>query len=248
MASDAGRYGHYGDRWADIYDQRSERVGFAHPTETVDVLAELAGPGPALELGIGTGRVALPLSERGVEVHGIDASEAMVRRLKAKSGGGRIPVVIGDFAAVPVRGSYRLVFVVFNTLFSLLTQEEQVRCFRNVAPRLAADGVFLVEAFMPDPTLFDRGQMVRARWLDENEVTIDVAMHDPVRQRVSSQDVVLRPEGVQLRPVVLRYAYPPELDLMAEIAGLRLRERWGGWDRSPFGPDSGRHISIYTLR
>src|SRR5213593_2474210 len=147
----------YGDRWAEIYD---EFVAGVKPDtdQTVAVLAELAGSGPALELAIGTGRIALPLAARGIEVRGIDASPAMLAKLREKPGGTDIHVTMGDFADVPVEGRFRLVFVVFNTLFALLTQDDQGRCLRNVAEHLTDDGVFVVEAFVPDIARFDRGQ------------------------------------------------------------------------------------------
>jgi SAM-dependent methyltransferase len=234
----------YGDRVADLYDQMA--LPGPDLVDCVDRLAELAGPGPALELGIGTGRVALPLAARGVEVHGIDASAAMVERLRAKPGGDAIPVTLADFAAVPVDGSYRLVYVVFNTFFSLLTQDDQVRCFAAVAARLAPEGAFAVEAFVPDPTLHPGGQSIRARHLALDLVRLDVALHDPVAQRVDFQHVLLGADGVRLVPGSIRYAWPSELDLMARLAGLRLRERWGGWRRQPYtASTSDLHVSVY---
>jgi SAM-dependent methyltransferase len=236
----------YGDRIADLYDQMV--VGLPDPADCVDRLAELAGPGPALELGIGTGRVALPLAARGVRVHGVDASAAMVERLRAKPGGGAVEVTLGDFAGVPVapvEGGYPLVYVVFNTLFSLLTQDDQVRCFAEVPGRLAPGGAFVVEAFVPDPTLHPGGQSVRTRHLGLDLVQFDVALHDPVAQRVDFQHVLLAGDGTRLLPGAIRYAWPAELDLMARMAGLRVRERWGGWRREPFGAASGLHVSVY---
>jgi SAM-dependent methyltransferase len=233
----------YGDRIADIYD--AVMADLPDPRDCVDRLAELAGPGPALELGIGTGRVALPLAARGVPVHGIDASAAMVERLRAKPGGDAIEVTIGDFAGVPVEGTYPLVYVVFNTFFVLLTQDDQVRCFAAVAERLAPGGVFVLTGFVPDPTLHPGGQSVRATQVGLDDVRLDVARHDPVAQRVDFQHVLLTGDGVRLLPGALRYAWPTELDLMARLAGLRLRERWGGWRREPFGADSDLHVSVY---
>ncbi|MDQ3805853.1 MAG: class I SAM-dependent methyltransferase, partial [Acidobacteriota bacterium] len=197
-----------------------------------------------LELGVGTGRVALPLRERGVEVHGIDASPAMVERLRAKPGGDRIAVTLGDFAEVGVGGEFALVYVVFNTFFALLSQEAQVRCFRNVARRLSPAGVFLVEAFVPDVARYSGGQVNRATEVTLDRVVYDVAQHDPVRQYVIGQSVVIADGRVRLYPVQLRYAWPSELDLMARLAGLRLRERRGGWQREPF-TGSGKHVSVY---
>jgi SAM-dependent methyltransferase len=234
----------YGDRIADLYDQLA--LSGPDPVDCVDRLAELAGPGPALELGIGTGRVALPLAARGVEVHGIDASAAMVERLRAKPGGDAIPVTLADFAGVPVDGGYRLVYVVFNTFFSLLTQDDQVRCFAAVAARLAPGGAFVVEAFVPDPSLHPGGQSIRARHLAVDLVRFDVALHDPVAQRVDFQNVLLGADGVRLLPGSVRYAWPSELDLMARLAGLRLRERWGGWRRQPYTASTIElHVSVY---
>jgi SAM-dependent methyltransferase len=233
----------YGDRIADVYD--AMMAGLPDPADCVDRLAELAGAGPALELGIGTGRVALPLATRGVPVHGIDASAAMVERLRAKPGGDAIPVTFGDFAGVPVEGRYRLVYVVFNTFFALLTQDDQLRCFAGVADRLAPGGAFLVSGFVPDLTLYSGGQSVRTTEVGLDRARLDLARHDPVAQRVDFQHVLLTEAGVRLYPGALRYAWPSELDLMARLAGLRLRERWGGWRREPFGADSGLHVSVY---
>jgi SAM-dependent methyltransferase len=234
----------YGDRVADLYDRMT--AAMPDPVDCVDRLAELAGPGPALELGIGTGRVALTLAARGVEVHGIDASAAMVDRLRAKPGGDAIPVTIGDFADVPVEGGYRLVYAVFNTFFSLLTQDDQVRCFQAVADRLTPDGAFALELFVPDPTLHPGGQSIRTRHLGLDLVRFDLALHDPVAQRVDFQNVLLAADGARLMPGSVRYAWPSELDLMARLAGLRLRERWGGWRREPYtGSTSGLYVAVY---
>jgi SAM-dependent methyltransferase len=233
----------YGDRIADVYD--AMMADLPDPADCVDRLAELAGPGPALELGIGTGRVALPLAARGVQVHGIDASAAMVERLRAKPGGEAIAVGFGDFADVPVEGSYRLIYVVFNTFFALLTQDDQVRCFAEVARHLTPGGAFALQGFVPDQGLYSGGQSVRTTHLGLDQVRLDLARHDPAAQRVDFQHVLLSEGGIRLYPGALRYAWPSELDLMARLAGLRLRERWAGWRREPFGPDSGLHVSVY---
>jgi SAM-dependent methyltransferase len=233
----------YGDRIADVYD--AMMAGLPDPTDCVDRLAELAGPGPALELGIGTGRVALPLAARGVRVHGIDASAAMVERLRAKPGGDRVEVTLGDFAEVPVEGSYPLVYAVFNTFFGLLTQDDQLRCFAEVGGHLAPGGAFVLQGFVPDQSLHPGGQSVRTSHLGLDHVRLDLARHDPVAQRVDFQHVLLTEDGIRLYPGAIRYAWPSELDLMARLAGLRLRERWGGWRREPFGADSGLHVSVY---
>ena len=235
----------YGDRIAEVYDE-----WFAVPSDTEDTvgfLSELAGAGPVLELGIGTGRVALPLAQRGHEVHGVDASEAMVEKLRAKAGGESIPVSIGDFAELDIRGEFSLVYGVFNTFFALLSQEDQVRCFLSVGRRVREGGVFVIEAFVPDMTRWDRGQRTETRHVGDDGVVLDAAMHDPVEQRVASSHLVFSLEGVEMYPVRLRYAWPSELDLMARLAGLRLRERWGGWRREPFEASSIKHISVYEL-
>jgi SAM-dependent methyltransferase len=213
----------------------------------VAFLEHLAQGGPALELAIGTGRIALPLAAGGIRVDGVEISRDMVARLRAKPGGDRIAVTIGDFADVPVQGDYRLIFVVFNTLFNLLTQDDQVRCFENVAAHLTDDGVFVVETLVP--TFLARlrdDQYVDAEAIGVDEVRLDVGRHDPVTQTLDESHVVLTREGVRLYPIVARYAWPSELDLMARIAGLRLRERWGGWQGEPFTAASRLHVSVYA--
>jgi len=234
----------YGDRIAGVYD---ELYGELFDDDgAVARLVELAGDGRALELAIGTGRIALPLKERGVEVTGIDISEAMVAKLRAKPGGTDIPIVIGDIAEIDVDGHFGLVFVVFNTLFALTTQEDQVRCFANVARHLTDGGVFVVEAFVPDSTRFTRHQTVRVDSLGTDRVHLEASRHNPVTQTVNSQHIVLT-EGkpVEMYPVSIRYSYPSEMDLMARLAGLRLRDRWGGWNGEPFVSESKFHVSVY---
>jgi SAM-dependent methyltransferase len=235
----------YGDRWADIYDEWTDRRIGASTQATIAGLTDLAGAGRVLELAIGTGRIALGLAERGLEVHGIDASEAMVAQLRDKPGGDRIPVTIGDFADVDVAGRFDLVFVAFNTFFALTTQDEQVRCFDNVARHLTDDGVFVIEAFVPDLARFEGGQTVRALRVTSELVDLEASTHDAAAQTVTTQHVLLTEEGLRLQPVHLRYAWPSELDLMARLAGLALRDRWAGWDRSTFASTSGAHVSVY---
>lgn len=234
----------YGERVADLYDE----IYTSYDEAAITLLAELAQGGSALELGIGTGRIALPLAARGVAVSGVDASAAMVERLKAKPGGDAVPVTLGDFKEVGVGGSFALVYIVFNTFWALLTQGEQVACFENVAARLAPEGVFLIETVVPDPTRFHQGQTVRAARVNEHQVTLECTRHDPVLQRVTSQNVILSDSGVRLCPVQLRYVWPSELDLMARIAGLTLRHRWGGWYKEPFTAASTRQVSVYERR
>lgn len=233
----------YGDRAAERYDEI-----FTHPPASkacIDLLAELAGGGPALELGVGTGRVALPLAARGVDVHGLDVSRKMVAKLRAKKGGRRIKVTFGDMADVPVKGRYPLVFVVFNTFFGLLTQEDQVRCFENVAKHLAPGGAFLIEAFVPDLSRFDRGQRTDTQHVGTDEVQMQATVHLAAEQQVRSTSFVFERGKLSMFPCRIRYAWPSEMDLMARLAGLRLRARWSGWERSPFTSASRQHVSVY---
>jgi SAM-dependent methyltransferase len=242
------RYGPetYGDAAAETYDAFNEKLRRLDTDEAVAALAEVADGGPALELGIGTGRVALPLREKGVDVHGIDASEAMVERLRAKPGGDEIPVSIGDFAEVPVEGHFKLIFVVFNTFFLLGTQEDQVRCFQNVAEHLADDGVFLIEAWVPNPSRYERGRQRMGIWnVDADSVDLEVTNYSLVDQTLTSQHVHIDREGIRLNPTYGREVWPGEFNLMAELAGLRLRERWENWKREPFNERSESHISLY---
>ncbi|MBA2454744.1 MAG: methyltransferase domain-containing protein [Chloroflexia bacterium] len=232
----------FGQETAETYDDELR----GDEAAAVEFLKELANGGPALELAIGTGRIALPLAALGVRVDGIDISPAMVARLRAKQGGDQISVTMGDFSEVPVDGAYRLIYVVYNTLFNLLTQEEQVRCFENVAAHLTDDGSFVVEAFVPAYLYRLRDdQYVDAEAIGVDQVKLDVGRHDPVLQMLDESHILLTHEGVRLSPIVCRYAWPSELDLMARIGGLRLKERWAGWNRDPFNSTSRTHISIY---
>ena len=212
----------------------------------VAFLEQLVGSGSALELGIGAGRIALPLAARGIRVDGIDLSQAMVDQLRTKPGGDQLSVTIGDFADVPVSDAYRLIYVVFNTLFNLLTQEDQVRCFENVAAHLTSDGTFVVEALVP-AFLYQlrNNQYVEAEAIEVDAVRLDVLRHDPATQMLEESHVLLSEAGVRLNPVIQRYAWPNELDLMARIAGLRLKQRWGGWHQEPFNSNSRLHVSVY---
>jgi SAM-dependent methyltransferase len=231
----------YGERIANVYDNWYDEYDEA----TLTTLSEIAQGGSALELGIGTGRVALPLQHSGLRIEGIDSSRAMVDRLHSKPGGKEIPVVMGNFADVAVEGQYSLIYVLVNTFYALLTQEEQVRCFRNVAQHLSPEGSFVIEAFVPDLTRFSGHQSVRIASLDESEVHLDVSQHDPANQQITVQQIVLTEKGVRLYPVKLRYAWTAELDLMARLAGLQLMHRWGDWRKGAFSADSTMHISVY---
>ncbi len=234
----------YGDSIAGVYDHLFHDVD----PDLIPTLAELARGGRALEFGIGTGRIALPLQAAGVKVHGIDTSPAMVAQLRAKPGGETIPVTMGSFADVDVAGEFELIFAVFTTFFALPTQIEQVRCFANVARHLAPEGVFVIEAFVPDVARYSAGrQSVRLVSMDAQSVRLNAAQLDPVNQRIIAQQIHLGPQGIQMYPAELRYAWPAELDLMAQLAGLQLLYRWGSWNRGPFTADSTRHISVYGV-
>jgi SAM-dependent methyltransferase len=198
-----------------------------------------------LELGIGTGRVAVPLAARGVQIEGIDASEAMVEKLRQRPGGQDIPVRIGDFTDVAVNGRFQLIYVPFTTFFALPSQSEQIRCFRNVAAHLEPDGWFVLDAFVPDLRRFHGGQAVSVPKIESGRVLLDVARHDPVTQTIHSSHVLLSDGGVRLFPVVVRYAWPAELDAMALVAGLSLAHRYADYNRRPFDAISPRHVSIY---
>ncbi|WP_156415575.1 class I SAM-dependent DNA methyltransferase [Terrabacter sp. Soil811] len=218
---------------------------------TVDVLHELAGEGPALELAIGTGRVALPLAERGVEVHGIDVSEAMVAQLRRKPGGDRLAVTIGDMATTRVGSGYRLAYLVYNTITNLLTQDEQVECFRTVAEQLAPRGCFVVEVFVPQLRRMPPGQTAVPFHVGSRHVgfdTVDVVSQLSVSHhyvREGQQDAQGR-ELARYAASAHRYVWPSELDLMARIASLTLTHRWADWDRTPFTAESESHVSVWT--
>ncbi|MFZ0130342.1 MAG: class I SAM-dependent methyltransferase [Candidatus Dormiibacterota bacterium] len=234
----------FGEREAAIYD--SHEAAMFDPeivTPVVDTLASLAGDGAALEMGIGTGRVALPLAERGVRVQGIDVSAAMVARLRAKPGSDRIEVAIGDFATTRVDGQFALVYLIFNTIFNLKTQDEQVVCFENAAAHLISGGHFVIELGVPDLQRLPPGQNVFTYHVDARSMSFDV--YDVVTQGLTSNHFIIEDGRVSSYPVEGRYVWPSELDLMARLAGMRLRERWGGWKREPFTNLSAAHVSVY---
>jgi hypothetical protein len=212
----------------------------------VAFLAQQARGGPALELAIGTGRIALPLAEQGIRVDGVDIAPAVVAELRAQAGGEALAVTLGDFADVPVDGHYALIYIVWNTFFNLLTQEDQVRCFANVAAHLNDDGVFVIETYVPAFLYrLQNDQYVEAEAIEVDAVRLDVLRHDPVAQVIEESHVTLGAAGVHFNPVVQRYAWPGELDLMAGLAGLRLHARWGGWNGEPFTGTSTLHVSVY---
>lgn len=210
---------------------------------TVDFLADLAGEGSALELAIGTGRVALPLSERGVAVHGIELSEAMASQLRRKPGSEAIPVTIGDMATTRLPGAFTVVYLVYNTIGNLLTQDEQVECFRTAAAHLEPGGCFVIEVFVPDLQRLPPGETTRPFHVGEHHLGFDT--YDVVRQQLVSHHFRINGDRVDTGRTPQRYVWPSELDLMARLAGMRLRERWSDWKRSPFTADSRSHVSVW---
>jgi SAM-dependent methyltransferase len=236
---------YFGEDVAGRYDDPDDRMfDPAAIAQVVDVLAELAGEGAALELGIGTGRIALPLSGRGVRVHGIDLSEAMVARLRAKPGGESIGVTIGDFAATRVDGEFTVAYLVYNTINNLTTQDAQVACFRNAAAHLAPGGHFVVEVGVPDLRRLPPGQTAVPFTVEPGRLGFDE--YEVVGQGMVSHHY-WRTEGGSFDSISVpfRYVWPSELDLMARLAGMSLRERWSDWTRSPFTAESTGHVSIW---
>ncbi|MBV8913754.1 MAG: class I SAM-dependent methyltransferase [Acetobacteraceae bacterium] len=238
----------YGDSIAAFYD---EDTAVLEIEPTLEVLSELGGEGPALELGVGTGRIALPLSKRGMQIDGIDCSSKMLEQLRQKPGSERIKITEGNFRDVS-GGPYRLVFAVFNTFLFLLTQRDQRRCFENVARCLTDDGVFVIEAAIPNFHRFSAGaaqlpfgQYVETLAIEGSRVVLDAGTFDPHTQLLTATEISVSPEGVKMYPATMRYAWPSELDLMAEFAGLSLRERWGGWHREKLTFGTHSLVSIY---
>jgi SAM-dependent methyltransferase len=234
---------HFGERVAARYDAtEADMFQPAAVDPVVDFLADLAGQGAALELGIGTGRIALPLARRGVRVHGIDLSEAMVARLRAKPGAERIEVTIGDFAATTVEGRFSVAYLVFNTIQNLTTQDEQVACFQNVAAHLEPGGSFVVEVGVPALQRLPLGETVRVDGVEGTRLSFDA--FDVASQGLVSHHYSVVDGRLEVVSVPVRYVWPSELDLMARLAGMRLRERWSGWRREPFTGDSTKHVSV----
>jgi SAM-dependent methyltransferase len=227
------------------YDETSAhmyRVEVLDPA--VDFLAELAPEGAALEFGIGTGRVALPLSRRGVRVHGIDISEPMIEQLRRKPGSGQIALTVGDIARTRVEGSFRLAYLVFNTIMNLTTQDEQVACFRNAAAHLERGGCFVIEVLVPELRRLPQGERVRAVDVARTHFGFD-EYTDFVRQILYSHHYWIDEGRLRTFSAPYRYVWPAELDLMARLAGMTLRERWGGWTREPFTDESASHVSVW---
>jgi SAM-dependent methyltransferase len=239
-----GPDGYFGEDVAERYDDGSWEMFSPEVLEpTVELLVELARGGRALELGIGTGRVALPLAERGVEVSGIDLSRAMVAKLREKPGGDRIAVEIGDFASTQVDGTFTLAYLVFNTINNLTAQDEQVACFRNAAAHLEPGGCFLIEVGVPQLQRLPPGETFRVFNFSETRWGVDE--YDVQNQGLVSHHFTLRDGQIRRRSIPFRYVWPAELDLMAELAGMRLRDRWSGWRREPFTSESRKQVSVW---
>ena len=234
---------YFGERVAATYDESADIFEPGAVAAAVDVLAGLADGGRALELGIGTGRIALPLARRRVPVHGIDLSRAMVARLRAKPGGDAIEVTIGDFAATRVDGTFSVAYLVFNTIMNLTTQEAQVACFRNVAAHLESGGCFVIEVHVPELRRLPPGQNVVPFHVSPTRWAFD--LYDVATQAMSSNYIEVAGGRGSYRSIPFRYVWPAELDLMAQLAGMRLRERWEGWAREPFTSESETHVSIW---
>jgi SAM-dependent methyltransferase len=236
--------GYFGERVAASYDDLSDRMFQQEAVESaVSLLAELAGSGRALELAIGTGRIGLPLSQRGVPVHGIELSRAMVARLRSKPGGEGIPVTIGDMTTTTVDGVFTVAYLVYNTVNNLTTQEAQVACFRNVAGHLAPGGCFVIETGVPNLRYLPPGQDILAYRAGPGQIVSYTFDHSS--QRYRGHYVEFTDRTGEYRTIPFRYVWPSELDLMAQIAGLRLRDRWAGWNREPFTTDSRSHVSVW---
>jgi SAM-dependent methyltransferase len=235
---------YFGERVAQRYDESSaDMFQSAVVDPVVDLLADLAGHGAALELGIGTGRIALPLARRGIRVHGIDLSEAMVARLRAKPGAQQIGVTIGDFATTTVEGRFTVAYLVFNTIMNLTTQDGQVACFQNVAAHLEPGGCFVIEVMVPALQRLPPGETVRAFNLSATRLGFDE--YDVASQGLISHHYTVVDGNLEVDAPPFRYVWPSELDLMARLAGMTLRERWSGWKREPFTSDSTKHVSVW---
>jgi len=239
--------GYFGELVAATYDEGSNEMfdpGVVNPT--VEFLAALAGDGRALELGIGTGRIALPLAARGVPVHGIELSKAMAARLRAKPGGEGIGVTIGDFSTAMADGTFRLAYLVFNTIMNLTTQAGQVACFRNVAEQLERGGCFVIETMVPYLQRLPPGE--RFVVVDGSDTHWGIDEYDVANQGLISHHIEMVDGKVEKSTVPFRYVWPAELDLMAEMAGMELRDRWAGWIREPFTSESRSHVSVWQKR
>ncbi|GED10751.1 class I SAM-dependent methyltransferase [Cellulosimicrobium cellulans] len=231
----------YGRRWSSIYDG----LPWPEPTETVDFLMDWTGAGRVLELAIGTGRVAIPLAARGVEVEGLDTSQEMIDVLRSKPGGENLTVHQGDIGRFALDRTYSMAFLILNTIYALQSQEEQISCFESTAAVVEPGGHFVVEAFMPDPTRFRRNSWTQVHDIGLEHVVIEADKHDPSTQQILEQHIHIRDGKIELFPAFLRYIWPSEMDLMARLAGFTLVERFGSWTREKFSARSGQYVSVY---
>jgi SAM-dependent methyltransferase len=235
---------YFAERVAERYDESTADLFVPDVVDpVVNFLVDLAFDGTALELGIGTGRIALPLAQRGVRVHGIDLSDAMVAKLRSKAGADQISVTIGDFATTTVEGRFSVAYLVFNTIMNLTTQDEQVGCFRNVAAHLQPGGCFVIEVMVPDLQRLPPGERVRAFTVNATRLGFDE--YDVASQGLISHHYWAVDGKLEGDSMPFRYVWPAELDLMARLAGMSLRERWSGWNREPFTSDSRSHVSVW---
>lgn len=232
----------FGQLNADTYDDWQDP---GTTMQSVALIHELAAGGRILELAIGTGRMAVPLAGLGNDICGIDASAEMIAKMREKPGGADIRAKLGDFADVEIEGTFDHIFLVFNTLFNLTDQDAQLRCFQNVARKLNRGGTFLIDAFVPDFSTYVDGQRTRTRGLGMDSAFIEASLHDSARQVIEFQRIRVNPGGMSLVPLVMRYAYPAEIDLMARVAGLEKLARWGDWTKGSFDEHSKMHVSVY---
>lgn len=232
----------FGENVARHYDEQLR----GDETSAVAFLSTLANGRPALEFAIGTGRIAIPLAEKGIEVDGIELSPHMIEKLREKNGNNYINVTIGDMSTTTTNKYYGLVYLVFNTIFNLLTVDDQINCFQNAANHLTPDGCFVVECALPHAWISpDKSDYVHAENVGINSVALDIACYDPTTQLLEENHVSLTTHGITMSPVVCRLITPGEMDLMARIAGMRLLQRFANWQKTPFDINSKAHVSVY---
>ncbi|MGW4463824.1 class I SAM-dependent DNA methyltransferase [Micromonospora sp. NBC_01796] len=235
----------YGDAVADMFDGTGWAGDPGDTEETIQWLADNAGEGPVLELGVGTGRVAVPLAQKGIEVHGIDASEGMLAQLRAKPGGELVQLHVQDFTDFTLPYKFSMAYAVFDTLPFVTDQESQIRCFQKVADVLMPGGLFVIQTSIPDPARYDRGQRTQTVRVEKDHIVMTFTRRERMSQCSSIQFAILRPEGIKFFPMRIRTVMPSEMDLMARLGGLTMESRWGHWDGRPLRDSDERHITIY---
>lgn len=236
----------YGDAVADVYDSWHEGLAFLDPAPVVEYLATLAGPGPVLEVGVGTGRVAIPLAERGLEVHGIDVSTRMIERLRAKDSASRVKAYAADFLTFRSERRFTLVYLAFNTLFAFASQEAQLRVFANARSLLDSGGLLVLETYFPNVRR-DQPSRLSAMAEGSDGLILEASRHDFRTQEIDTTWVQLRASGLKMVSLRTRYVWPPELDLMARLNGFELVSRLGGWAGQPFTASSTDYVSAFRL-